>query len=184
MYGLACYIWSRSAGQSATTSNHSATPKHVRHQTPPKKKTSASHSEMRQKKNPKPCILSCRQNFHSSLILLLSAEMEQASSRGVSRLWFASRSSLIALQKAPSPPPTRSAPPTFLVSFTRRPFQSVLRAIIVPVRHSWPSLLHLSKWPGYRTRYAKAEITGRLLDRGGETFGVGWEDWIIFFLFF
>lgn len=38
MYGLACYIWSRSAGQSATTSNHSATPKHVRHQTPPKKK--------------------------------------------------------------------------------------------------------------------------------------------------
>lgn len=100
MYGLACYIWTRSDGQSATTSNHSATPKHVRHQTPPKK-TSASHSEMRQKKNPKPCILSSRHNFHSSLILLLSAEMEQASSRGVSRLWFASCSSLIALQKAP-----------------------------------------------------------------------------------
>lgn len=124
MYGLACHVTSGPVllVRAPRHRNPGATPETRAPSNPSLKKTSASHSEMRQKKNPKPCIVSSRQNFHSSLILLLSAETEQASGRGVSRLWFVSRSSLIALQTAPGPPPTHSAPPTFLVSFARRPF--------------------------------------------------------------
>lgn len=126
MYGLACYTFTLPAGPA------------------PPKKRSTSRSKTRQMRNPEPCLLPNRQNLHSSpthsLILLLSAETEWASSRGVCQLRFTSRCFLIALPTAPSPPsPAHSAPPTFRVSYLSlpQPFWSALWVIIVRVRPSW-----------------------------------------------